>query len=549
MIPQKRDSNLALACNTALAELQKALKAMTFYPEKHPLREEILNKAYQIIAGLANEGGLSLIVRRNGISFAEKDVSVDNNPMTMALAKELFAREVQQLTLLPDLSYEEFNDFLALLSMEPHSIISRGGLAEILNEKGIRSVIANEIDITTVFTRKMAGAPSEDAVSGGEGTQDTEESFAGESDRSESAGEEQLSDLTIEELISLMDAEEGDDRYRLISRLLPAKGEILKEGGEFDRLFLILPQLLKQNTDERKSAVKRHCALLVFQQLALGGMVEHLLDHLEDESFVQRDILFTMLNRLGGDVVDSVIRRIIAAEEQSAIKTLTAALVRIGAPAIPALARMLKDNNWQIARIAVIILGEMGIRETVSDLMHSAYHPESRVRMEAIRSLARIGGREATALLLDLLDDKNQGVRKQTIIWLGITRNEKALQKLLELVMKHDLSGKQHSLKKEALVALGRIGDRQALEPLCGLVRKRHLLTQERWEELKVIAIEAIGRLGGESSREFLEKMEARGGRIGRASCAALKSVERNAHSRVSNGLEEAGELQGGVYE
>jgi HEAT repeat protein len=167
--------------------------------------------------------------------------------------------------------------------------------------------------------------------------------------------------------------------------------------------------------------------------------------------------------------------------------------------------------------------------------------------MEAIRSLARIGGREATNLLLDLLEDKNQSIRKQAIIWLGITRNEKSLEKLLKLVMKHDFSGKLHSIKKEAVIAIGRIGDRRALEPLCRLVGKRRLLSTDRWEELKIIAIEAIGRVGGEYSRAFLEKMEAGGGRIGKACSAALISLNHLEGNQATAVMEDSGEMEGGV--
>lgn len=548
MATYKTDSDLAQAFNSALTELQKSLKAMTFYPERHPLREEILSKAYRAITSPAKGRNLSIIVRRNGISFADHDVAVDNNPMTTALAKELFAREVQQLTISSDLTFQEFTDFLSILAMEPHSIIDQGGLADILDKRGIRSVIANEIDISTVFTKKMTGASSsEEPLAEGEGASDGEETIAQEFELPEIREEDLLSDLSMEELIARMELETDDDKYRLMAGILPGKGELLKAGGEFDRLVRILPRLLKQQDDERKSAVKRECALLIYKQITLGALSEHLLDHLEDENFANKEMAFAMLDRLGGDVVDAVIRRVISTEDQSVLKTLIDLIARIGPPAVPSVTRMLKDGNWQNVRTAVVILGEMGLRETASDLLAYAYHNETRVRMEAIRSLARIGGREATTLLLDLLEDKNQSIRKQAIIWLGITRNEKSLEKLLGLVMKHDLSGKLHSLRKEAITAIGRIGDRRALEPLCGLVRKRRFLSSERWEELKILAIEAIGQVGGEYARDFLENTETRGGRIGKACSAALVSLDHLEGNHANAAMECSGDMEKGV--
>jgi hypothetical protein len=85
--------------------------------------------------------------------------------------------------------------------------------------------------------------------------------------------------------------------------------------------------------------------------------------------------------------------------------------------------------------------------------------------------------------------------------------------------------GKSLTLKKEALLAIGRIGDRRALDLLFRMVNKHCWLSPGRWKELKILAVEAIGRVGGDTAREFLEKTEARGGSVGRACSAALEAM------------------------
>jgi hypothetical protein len=393
----------------------------------------------------------------------------------------------------------------------------------------------------------MTGEAAEKIPAEGAGDHSPEEGPEQEFEMYEEGGGDQLSDLDMEELITLMDSEKDDDRYRLLARILPGKSQLLKEEGAYGRLCKALLQLLKQNTDDRKSALKRECALLLFQQLALGEFAEHLLDHLEDEAFAHKDIAFLILNRLGGHVADAVIRRLIETENPPLVKSLTEALVRIGPAAVPSLTKLLKDNRWQVVRSAVVTLGEMGSRDSVRDLTQAAYHIENRVRMEAIRSLARIGGREATMLLIDFLSDKNLTIKRQTITWLGITRNEKALDPILQLVMKQDLLGKTLTLKKEALIAIGRIGDRRAIDTLCRFIRKRHLLAPDRWEVLKILAVETVGKLGGESSREFLGRMSGRGGRIGRACSAALESAERLDENQGPSDMQNANEMESEV--
>jgi HEAT repeat protein len=180
------------------------------------------------------------------------------------------------------------------------------------------------------------------------------------------------------------------------------------------------------------------------------------------------------------------------------------------------------DGNWQVVRATAAVLGEMRNRDAVKGLTMAAYHADIRVRLEAIRALAEIGGREATAVLLDLFRDQNRAIKRQVILWLGVSRNEDALQPLLGLVMKRDLRGKLLTLKKEALLAIGRIGDPRSLDALIMLVEKRRFLSPGRWEELKILALETIGRLKGDEARGFLQKTASRGGRIGQASQAVL---------------------------
>jgi HEAT repeat protein len=474
-----------------------------------------------------NAEGLCLIVHRNGLSLAGGDGEIENTPMAMSLAKELFSREIQRLSLLPELSPGDFTEFLLLLAMEPQKILGEGGMTELLNRRGIRTVIANEINIAAVFTKRTTGEGTEEAAP--ERTAPGEGKGEGSKTTPHEVSLPSMTDPSIEELLALMEAEQDDAVYGNLARMVVTKGQALKAEGDFDRLFPLLLGLLNQNADETRSAACRVSALDAFRLLALDEMAEHLLDHLEDEGFRQKEIVYLILHHLGREMVGSIVERIVAAESQYAEKTLSTALLRIGPPAIPPLLEILKDGRRQFVRTAVAVLGEMGNRDAVRGLSLTAYHVDNRIRIDAIHSLARIGGKEATEVLMDLLRDANRSIRRQVVLWLGITRNERAVQPLLNLILQRDIMQKSLTLKKEALLAIGRIGDRRALETLFRLVRKRHILGRRRWEELKILAVEAIGRVGGDTAREFLEKTEARGGSIGRACSAVLETMEREA--------------------
>ena len=80
----------AAACKTALAGTYKALKAYSFYPESHPLRERILHGSFQALAHAAKDDMLSFVVNRNGFTFADGRTPVESTPMTKALAQGAF---------------------------------------------------------------------------------------------------------------------------------------------------------------------------------------------------------------------------------------------------------------------------------------------------------------------------------------------------------------------------------------------------------------------------------------------------------------------------
>lgn len=526
--PLKGDDRVARERGAALAEFYKAFKAVTFYPEGHPLRDEILLRAHQALTALMAGDRLTLAAHRNGLVLEGLEGGVEDTRMTKALARELFTREIQKLTILPGLSGTEFASFLTLLAMEPQRIISEGGMAGILERNGISSVITNEIDIAAVYTKRSVSGEQEGPPAGDswDGLDEIGEKTA-ENGRSRQVELplDRLDSLSIGEILDLMENEENDGRYLYLARLLVAKGMPLKEEGDFDPLFPVLLFLLNHSADEKLSAARREAATDAFRETARGGMSDHLLDHLEDEEFRQSEIVYLILNQIGGEIVEDIVRRIAGTDRRHTRKALTTALLRMGSAAARPMLALLNNDNRHVVRAAVAVLGDMRCRDAVRGLTLTAYHVDNRIRFESIRSLAEIGGKEATDVLLDLLGDGNKTIRRHAILWLGITRNEKALQPLLDLIARHDFRGRDFTLKKEALLAVGRIGDRRALEPLFRLVRKRRLIASSRWDEIKSLAVEVIGRLGGDAAVDFLEKTAARGGRIGRASAAVLETV------------------------
>lgn len=521
-IPQKVTGATAAAYRTALAATYKALKAYTFYPEGHPLRNRILTGAHQVVSGAAKDGSLSVLVSRNGFTCADGRTPVESTPMTKALAQELFAREIQRLQVLPAVTLADYLRFLSLLSLDPPRLVASGGLTRLLQQQGITTIALNEINISAVFT-KVRGEQEQEASD-----PDSPAPGPGSSSEYLDGPLDQSSQLSVSEILELMAQETDDEKYRQLGRLLLVKVQPLRQERDFDTLFGVLVALLEQNSDPTRSPAGREDALVLLRQLSAGEPIEHLLDHLEDGEFTQKELVFLILKGVGSEAVDPLVRRLIAAGLKASRRTLSTALQRIGPPSEPAMIALLKDGRWQVALTAASILGELGSRDAVKPLAQTAaLHNDSRVRLEAIRALALIGGMEASAQLVEFLNDPSPAVAQHAALWLGNTKNSRAVEPLWQLVQRRDLRGRLTPLKKEALLALGRIGDRRVLEPLDHLLRRRFILFPGRWNELKLVALEALGTLGGEQARQSLSRTAAQGGHLGRVASAVLDAMAK----------------------
>src|SRR5262249_38094231 len=118
------------------------------------------------------------------------------------------------------------------------------------------------------------------------------------------------------------------------------------------------------------------------------------------------------------------------------------------------------------------------------------------VRIAAAHAILSLPGNEAANLLLPLLKDKNEFVRRETVFALGESRSRGATTALLDLML-HD---KKPSVRGAAAVALGRIGDESALVALSQVVtgqgskKKKSKSFQE--EFVVRSAVRSLGQIG-----------------------------------------------------
>lgn len=122
------------------------------------------------------------------------------------------------------------------------------------------------------------------------------------------------------------------------------------------------------------------------------------------------------------------------------------------------------------------------------------------VRAAAAHAIIFLPNQEAATLLLPLLKDKSEFVRREIVFALGEARHPSAVSALVDLLTRD----KQPSVRAAAAIALGEIADRAALVALSQIVTgegsKKKKSKSDEEEFVVRSAVRSLGRIGSRAA-------------------------------------------------
>ncbi|MDT4952270.1 MAG: hypothetical protein QOJ02_408 [Acidobacteriota bacterium] len=131
--------------------------------------------------------------------------------------------------------------------------------------------------------------------------------------------------------------------------------------------------------------------------------------------------------------------------------------------------RRLSSSETEERRDAVTRLGSMKRPESSRAAAAGLRDSAAIVRASSTRAVLSLPPDEAAALLIPLLQDRDEFVRQETSYALGESRSLKAVSALTSILERD----KKDSVRGAAAVALGQIGDESAVVPLAQLLGRR----------------------------------------------------------------------------
>ena len=510
----------------ALRRQVRLLKAVRFYPPRHPA---LVAAAEQALHGfgplLPSVQPLLITVRKEGFLLEEQPLASEN-PLLKKLSLHLFARRVQSLLLLPDLSVRDLLAFARCLVLDPAIIQAQGGMAEILGKARVITLWVNETDLTRI-RRRREEIEAENRLAGREDSFEEDLEQLLEIARQQKTGEKERD---LETVLEELRGEIADAHYRrLLQEMVPLVRAAL---ADLDRYLVLaaLDLLFRDSTKNDRSALRRGLAGQTLEQLFSEEMAKNLIDLLcgRGLSDAIRLQIFQLLAFFPEQTVPLLMERLAREKDLQARRLLIEALIYQGNAAAPILTGFLDDARWFVVRNAVAVLGEIRDANSASPLLPLLNHRDVRVARETLRAVTKIGGPRVVKILLSLVEGEDPSLGRQALLSLGALKSLEAVPTLVRLIGRPDPLGKRAGLKKEAIKALGEIGAPEAAPALTALLKRRRLWRSGQLNELRAAAAAALGELGLAASQKALEAAtEDQAENVARAAAYALKQLKK----------------------
>lgn len=504
----------------ALIKLIKLIKTIRFYPAEHPTLKQVSEEAMEAFRPLLQNGNLVINVRKDRI-LLDDETCAQEHAGIRSLAHFLFARRIQQLLFLPELTARDLVVFSRNVILKPTDMQEKGGMQELLLAEQATGIWINELDLSVIRAAKQRIENRDNKTSVGSdkklqeapssGTESIKQlkGVATETTGDSSMAEQLIDLLSLEQILIQLPREASDRRFKQLLDRLPRH---LHQHLSEKHLILVLQTFRtlavlfgnRQQSKSRRSEVL-HC----LNQLTGKDVLDFLINTLCTRGVPKplRDQCMQTMVFLREKTVRPLIYRLASEKDAFARKLLSTTLAKLGPIAIPDLILALQDEHWYMVRNVVAILGQIGGPHTAGHLHPLLWHEDLRIARETIRALARIGGDQAVKSLLQLVDSGHSELYPQTILALGIMRNPAAVPSLVKIIKSRDPFMKKTELKTSAIKALGRIGAPEAAPELERLAKRRPLWRPSRGAVLRIQAIAALGQIGSPSSKPVLEAL------------------------------------------
>jgi HEAT repeat protein len=273
--------------------------------------------------------------------------------------------------------------------------------------------------------------------------------------------------------------------------------------GEFEEA-LELVQRLQEIAMSTTSDELRHAIHESFGRLATGDTVRALIESLHNSPPEQARAIQRLTEFLGAGARRNLLLALAEESNRSRRRRLFDFIASLGPVIVPEVTSLLSDSHWYVVRNMVVLLRSVNDRTSLPEIRKLAFHPDLRVRMEAIKSLFALDTNVPPALLENVLNDPDPKFAETAIVLVGTSGIKEGVEPLLKILVGNDFFGSRRSLRVKAIRALGELAEPRALPELQRFFRDSFLPWPSKEE--RFAAWESLAGYPHESRAELVER-------------------------------------------
>jgi HEAT repeat protein len=452
------------------------MRAASFYSIDHPALGQSVARTLRYFQNLLR------VAERLEFTIAKTQIFLDEKPLTgqpqilSVLAQELFRRRMKKLIFLPDIRAEDLLGFLKAYRIEPDELAEKGGMEKMLAKFGVRAIFANEVDF-----QKLEDVEQEEE----EEQPEEEEDF--------NLTPEQK---TLRDLLSQLIRSDGAEFMRLLKEVVELCKDLAEQGQQAE-VGVAIDFLFRYTTDSKKSLTTREFAEKAIRALATKEVLQVKIDQLLKAAEDERKRLSLLFQYIGKVTIPFLLSTLSVSEDRLARRNLSRTIVDFGDKALQRTTEiLLADDRWYVKRNMLAILSEIGNQAQLEAVLPLLKHEDSRVTKEAVKTIGRIGGEPGLNALNESAASLDPGAQVQIATLFGARRWGSGAACLRELAMQEK---NPEEVRLAAIEGIGKLGDLESLEALQRIYNRKGFLNQAKRLPLRRAALRALVNYGIEA--------------------------------------------------
>jgi hypothetical protein len=325
----------------------------------------------------------------------------------------------------------------------------------------------------------------------------------------ETLGHNSVRRLSGQLLIDLLRNETKADRQAETARDMSAFAEELLLSGAFGEVVPVIEELAAAAA--RRPALAPDACRAAIESVARSSPMAESAAAIGDQSAEEFGHFERMALALGPSVVAALVTGYQREDGGAATDRITNLLIKMGLPAIPAMAAGIEDKQWFIQRELARVLGQIGTAAAVPPLHALLRRTDHRVLQAAVSSLARIDDPAAARALHTALKAATGDARAAVINALVGLKHVRVVPLLMRILQDSDPFGNEHGLVLETLAAIASLQDDRAVPPVVALARRRRWLAWGKTSRLREASVRTLARIGTAKAQAGIDDLRRTG--------------------------------------